>query len=190
MIERPTTDELMSTGNVPRVHGNGFLQLDIAPGVRLHIWGHSALPRQRINTAIHNHRFDFESTIIAGRLVNVEYVVNFHDPEFTHEMYTPQARDGEDTILVPVCDGGIGVSLETPNVRLLNVGDRYTMQAARFHETFSDQPSATIMRKTGITKVEPTVLVPKGVKPDNAFNRNTALGVKDMWGIIEDVLWP
>jgi hypothetical protein len=186
MIEKPTIDELKDTGNVPRVHGNGFIQLDLGPGVRLHIWGHPALVRQRHDTSVHDHLFPFVSNVLVGRIVN-RIVHTYERPGADdYKIYNPVARDGEDTVLV---DSGIRVHIYNGPVQIIEAGGSYQVKPFVFHESFTDRPSATIMvkgkRQNGVARV----LVPEGVEPDNAFNRNTALSVQQMWSIIEDVLW-
>src|SRR4051812_11171605 len=57
----------------PRVHPNGFIQVDINEAERLHCW-HPKLPyRQKTYHPIHNHIFTFDSVILTGRLINVRY---------------------------------------------------------------------------------------------------------------------
>ena len=56
----------------PRVHGNGFIQLDLTDRRRLHVWGDHRIPRQSVPSTIHDHTFSFKSTIILGQLVHRE----------------------------------------------------------------------------------------------------------------------
>src|SRR3546814_6146607 len=60
-------------GGRPRVHGNGFIQLDLTERGRLHIWGAPRIPRQKTATPIHDHVFGFESTVAVGRPVNLVF---------------------------------------------------------------------------------------------------------------------
>ena len=46
----------------PRVHPNGFIQLDISPRKRFHIWAHPDIPqsgREDKEEDIHDHVFGF-----------------------------------------------------------------------------------------------------------------------------------
>ncbi|MET4190647.1 MULTISPECIES: hypothetical protein [unclassified Bradyrhizobium] len=188
MIEKPTIDELRDIGNVPRVHGNGFLQLDIGPGTRLHIWGHPSLPRQIVDTGIHDHLFEFVSQVLVGRVVNrvMELVYPLSPVDATYKVYTPETRDGEDTVLV---DSGKRGTIAERRIQVVAAGQAYNMRPYAFHETFTDRPSATIMSKGKRFAGVARVLVPMGSEPDNRFNRNTAMSEASMWTIIEDVLW-
>lgn len=180
-----------SGGNVPRVHGNGFIQLDLDPGRRLHIWGHPDVRRQVVDTGIHDHRFAFVSRVLVGRVMNVEWGAVDYDfaPDnvsVTHKIYAPEVRDGEDTILR---DTGHRVAAYPKFTRTVLVGQSYTMEPAEFHETVTDRPSATLMRKT-FERPELTarVLVPVAQEPDNDFNRNSVMSTPRMWAIIEEVM--
>lgn len=181
-------ESLKQFGAVPRVHGNGFIQLDLVPGGarRLHIWGHPELPRQKVDTGIHNHRFDFTSECIRGRIINAVYTYHW-DPELiTHIPHAPVVREGEDTVLSPL--SGRDLSLHKPQLEMVPEGQSYFMDGPDYHETFSDRPSATVMIKhRTIPGMEPTVLVPVGQVPDNDFNRN-AFSEGLLWRIIVDVL--
>ncbi len=169
-------------GHLPRVHGNGFIQLELGEQRRLHIWGHPDIPRQVVDTGIHDHRFDFTSTIVAGRLINARY----HPGNDTrYKVYTPHVREGEDTILV---DTGSSFMVAGPTMTMMREGQSYGMYAGDFHESFTDRPSASVMTKLGTThKNEPRVLVPLGKEPDNDFNRNVFEN-DFLWGIIKEVV--
>ena len=91
-------EAVRASGSRPRVHGNGFIQLDLTERSRLHVWGDPRIPRQKVSTPIHDHVFGFTSTIIVGRLINVIYDVElrrFGD----FNIFTPEIREGEDTVL-------------------------------------------------------------------------------------------
>lgn len=177
-------------GNSPRVHGNGFIQLDLESGARLHVWGHSMVPRQKVDTGIHDHRFAFISRVIVGRVMNVEWnTINYNfapdNPSITHKIYEPSVREGEDTVLSYT---GQVVAAYPSMTRTVLAGQAYTMEPRQFHETISDRPSITIMRKTyEVPSHVARVLVPIGKEPDNEFNRND-FDTKKLWQVIEEVL--
>lgn len=185
-----TVDELKNMGVEPRVHGNGFLQLDLDAHQRLHVWGHPALPRQDVNTAIHDHRFGFVSKVLAGRLVNARYYTYSldDDPELdvppTHSVFIPVPREGEDTELRPT---GKQVVAHVYSIRFINRGDSYEMLPGEYHETFSEQLTVTLMAKTAIEQREPRVLVPLGSFPDNSFNRHS-FNQDLLWSVVADAL--
>jgi len=56
------------------LHGLGFVQIQLEGKQRMHVW-HPELPRRACfeHSAIHNHRFDFDSLVIVGTQINVEF---------------------------------------------------------------------------------------------------------------------
>ncbi len=181
-----------ATGSKPRVHGNGFIQIDLTDRSRLHVWGDTRIPRQTVSTQIHDHVFGFESTIIVGRLINVVYEVETCE-HGDYRVYVPEVRKGEDTILKPT---SMQVVVEPFHVDMIdwNSGNRkYGTMPFEFHESFApDGPAATIIVKDDLTqaqgaKAKPRVLCPIGQEPDNVFNRYDA-DEDLLWRIIEDTL--
>jgi hypothetical protein len=72
-------------------------------------------------------------------------------------------------------------------------GSEYTLAAGLFHESFPTCPSASIMTKDDPTlaqgaTIAPRILVPKGLTPDNEFNRYTCASETLLWRIIETTL--
>ena len=176
-------------GNVPRVHGNGFLQLDLNQGSRLHVWGHRDLPRQRVDTGIHDHRFGFVSTVLVGRVVNANWLtIETSEAVPTHKIYTAVV-DSPQSHNTTLSDSGERVHVYIENAQIVLRGEKYRMYPGMFHETFTDRPSATIMQKTThLVGHSPRVLVPLGQEPDNEFHRDEALPQDRLWEIIEEVL--
>lgn len=185
-------------GNKPRVHGNGFIQLDLTKGSRLHIFGDPRIPKQKTRTPIHDHVFSFESRVIVGRLINVVY--DFierpkQSPTAEFRIYFSQTREGDDTILVPGDTYGSVSVINTDMVMASTCmgGNKYTMPSYWFHESIApDGPTATIITKYGLTQAQgggsPRVLVPVGVEPDNEFNRHHEADEDNLWRIIEQTL--
>lgn len=185
-------DDIRARGDRPRVHGNGFIQLDLTDTQRLHIWGDPRIPRQRTPTMIHDHVFDFMSRAVVGRLINVTY--DYVEMEYgDYRVYTPSIREGEDTVLKPT---GTYVNLYASSVDMISgnsASDRYDMHRGVFHETIApDGPAATVISKAGKTQAQgakdvPRVLCPVHTVPDNDFNRYDA-DPELLWQIIHDTL--
>lgn len=167
-----------------RVHGNGFVQIDLAdrPGCRVHMFGHPAIPRQVKPTPVHDHRFGFHSTVLSGTLVNVIWNARTHaNPlEATHEVCHYSPGIGEDTKLHRT---GQFVSLMRECVKVLQPGGAYEIVPEELHETFANEPTITYIQKTRSDPITPRVLVLRGREPDNSFDRNTALDPGDAWGL-------
>lgn len=184
---RPLLVIAKASGNRPRVHGNGFVQLDITPEVRLHIWGDERIPRQKVETPIHDHRFGFTSYLLRGALRNVVYRVE-SNPDGAYEAHCAIARVGQDTVLVGtgwLCD----VTVESADVT--QAGESYSMERGQIHESQPLGLSVSLIVKDGPSLNQggssPLVYVKRGVEPDNEFNRYDA-DPELLWTIIADAL--
>lgn len=158
-------------------HPNGFLQVDGGLNTRLHVWS-GDVPRQKVPTLIHNHRFSFTSKVLHGTIINIRYRVHIDLERGAFTLYRPESgryteRDGRYTQLVPT-KSGARVRAIVDSVEILKAGDEYKMEAGEYHES---RPLGLAV--TWMTKVVPNVLatpfvlVPYGVEPDNEFQRET-----------------
>jgi hypothetical protein len=182
----PDIDYLRAFGTHPRVHGNGFIQIDLPGDRRAHFWGHHAIPRQSSATPIHDHRFDFSSRVLRGSIVNVTYYETWGEGR-DFEIYTPVFRQGEDTKLEPT---GRQIRVEPVRVQMFTpemTANSYFSVAGVFHETMVNEPTATLITKGQTYQITPRVLVPLGKQPDNEFTRYD-VSESDIWAIVEDIL--
>jgi hypothetical protein len=160
MIELPDIGELMDADIVPRVHGNGFIQLDLLePDTRLHVWDRD-VPKQ-------THQ---------------------NDRVARYEVFTTETREGtEDTKLVTThCFIDLGEDYRF----LARPGSMYTFPPGVFHDSKGHGTTATIMEKTGyLADYSPRVLLPIGAQPDNEFDRDKVADPEQLWTIIDRALF-
>ncbi len=189
MTQLPSLDRLRDYGP-PRVHPNGFIQLDLGVANRLHVW-HPNLPfRQKTFHPIHDHIFDLQSKVYSGRLVHVEYT-----PELG-TMYrrwmVSHLQTSEETIL-KLAEWHPSCYLVATSMEVIQPGGGYTFPAYKLHETLASEPTMTIMTKvmpeedmkTGTNCAGASVMVPTGTEPDNDFNREV-FDVGELWRLIEE----
>lgn len=187
-------------GKNPRVHPNGFIQLDIAhPAAhrttRLHIWhplkGNVSaaealeLPRQVRPTPIHDHAFDMRSTIVHGRLTQVTFHVELdHRMSPTHTVYAADYHRKSESTLVST--GVDCVVKRSCSIHMPSGGD-YTQAAGTFHESraYSGMVITVMEKVKTYDDYVPKVLVPHGTEPDNEFERATMLDEQTLW----DSIW-
>jgi hypothetical protein len=184
----PGLFELATLAGEPRVHPNGFIQLDLDHRHRLHVWHPRLGIRQKTYSPIHNHIFSFESFVFSGRLVNVNYRFEYRDtPNDTHKRWVVKSvGEGESTILEE--GDGHAVQLVPSSVDVVQPGQSYGIVSEAFHETLASEPTMTIMRKEisfvgakkGANCIGAAVMVPVGQKPDNEFRRDE---------VNTDILW-
>lgn len=178
---------LINSGRQPRVHGNGFIQLDLneTGTCRLHVW-HNDIPRQNVPTPIHDHVFALHSTVLCGTLIHEE-LLPANNYFGTHRVYrAEQEKDTQNTILVP--DEGL-ISLYVTQRLILGAGSIYTFDAGKLHQTDHRGLTATIMEKIKAPEGygRPRVLVPVGQEPDNEFRRDNH-DPETLWPFIKEAL--
>jgi len=178
--------ELKTTQAKPRVHPNGFIQLDINEKDRLHVWHPSLTVRQKTFSPVHNHIFSFHSEIYVGRLINVCYQKDAA-PTGTHEEWRVQLIEGEETKLVR--QGEARYHLDPVEMEVMFPGDLYFMPKWEFHEILTNEPTMTVIRKKGaVLTLGPnsggaSVMVPVGEEPDNDFRRGD-VDTDALWDLI------
>ena len=203
----------LATDYSPRVHANGFIQIDITKSVRLHIWGHHDIPRQRVPTPIHDHTFNFTSRVLFGALNDRLYSIAEPQPESAfapeqqlYQLHVARVARGDNTTLFPEgphviarCERSVMWSpmrwdlepFDDPQLAD-GGGDTYTMCAGEFHESIALMPSASVIIKDGASLAQggpsPRVLVPIGQQPSNEFDRHAALTVGCIWQIVTNVV--
>ena len=177
---------LKEVGKGIRVHGNGFIQIDMGYCQRVHVWGFEEIPRQQVSTQIHNHRFDFKSTLLSGRLENRRYSVFrvlTHDPGYYH-LYYASATKGEETKLVR-SEGGEIVHPVCDDTQILYPSMTYRMDHLEYHESVPHELSMTLITKTAVYgPAQPGVLVPIGSEPGNDFKRS-GRDEDELWAIVK-----
>jgi hypothetical protein len=180
-----TFDDICLAGRNIRVHGNGFIQIDMGPKTRVHVFGHPAIPRQRHATMIHDHRFGFHSLVVAGCLINVDWRFHNTGRPHTHAVCIVRENQGEDTHLEMSDRTGW---IEPVCLRAVSARESYTVAAGRFHESFANEPTVTFMTKVDcVIDHQPRVLCRiDGPGADNSFNRYEVLSEAQMWDIVRE----
>lgn len=178
-------DDIRKLGNEPRLHGNGFIQLDLTASSRLHVWPSPNIQPQKVSTQIHDHRFELFSMILCGALIHTEYEI-VEDMNGRYHVYHAKPRDREDTQIVRADDKNY--SLKQTRWQWMEVNSRYTFPAYLFHETKACGLTATIMKKINSdSSYFPRILCHRTEEPDNEYNRYQ-VDPKDLWPTIEEAL--
>ncbi|MEE8608946.1 MAG: hypothetical protein V3S55_15185 [Nitrospiraceae bacterium] len=181
--------EFKETKEAISLHGLGFLQIKLGGSQRLHIW-HPDLPRRSCfkHSQVHNHRFNFSSTVLKGMQINDTFAVFEDETNATHRAYLHEGARGAsgNRPWIPREMLWLGhVSRE-----LVDEGETYHMLNEVFHSTTpgGDGRVATLMTKTfeGVIGGARS-LCEVGTKPDVDFNR-TQMSTDDMWTVVREVL--
>jgi hypothetical protein len=178
-------------GHAPRLHPNGFVQLDVALNTRLHVWPANILSAQKTRHPIHDHPFDLKSTILRGSITNVLYSIEPcelrvapEEEERRYVLHRVKTIGGNDTILEPTAGQYF---LRNIDVDRTNAGKYYRMAKYVLHDSFAITPCVTLMEKLNIDRdYRPLVAVPADIKPDNDFRR--ASNIDFLWHTIDNAL--
>lgn len=180
----PTLADAQQAG-IPRLHPNGFIQLDLDNKTRLHVWPYPRIPAQKTRHTVHDHRFSMRSEVICGELEQIEFIfMPLGRRDETTEVYPKLHRlhetkpvGGEDTILVPCSDAGwLGIKRRFR----VRAGFGYGFGAKILHDSAAGVLTATLMTKVWTDRsYRARVAVPTDIKPDNDFRRT----------VDEDILW-
>jgi hypothetical protein len=170
---------MLLTKDKLQIHGNGFaiIPLDETGQIRMHIWDHR-LPRQVVDTGIHNHSFGFKSWVLQGTMVNV--CLDVAVDRVTHNLYTPSDHGPlENNVLIPT---GMQVRFRPYRTDIVDSGQSYDMPAAMFHLSFYVGTMVTVIKKVNKldSRFQVAVACPIGQEPDNDFDRK---GGPDGWTI-------
>ncbi len=116
------------------------LRLDDRREYRLHVWDPSSIVGE---PPIHDHPFDFTSTVIAGELTNTRYQEDRLGIEYRRVRYTlPNENDRRsDTVRL----SGMATTL--------TAGDQYHQFAHELHNSGQLPGTVTIIRRTGTRDV-------------------------------------
>jgi hypothetical protein len=173
----------------PRLHPNGFIQVDLGERRRLHVWPEEKLPAAEPVTPIHDHVYGFRSLIIRGALRNVEcepvfdpsggtHVIHEVYPWVTFERTSPIWRSGDRTYLAKIVQ-----------VSDFYVGTRYRFPPRRFHASEPLGSTATVIEIEPFDRSERArILAPVGIDPDASFKRE-GHDPDRLWGLIRETLF-
>lgn len=178
----------------PRVHGNGFIQVDLDEEFRLHVWGHPSIPRQSVYTPIHDHQFEFKSIVLKGLLLN-EVFEWWPWRGGSFKVYQAQATGPANTLLRDTGERGHLVLAHYHLLEGVEAGGlgptTYEMRPGQIHNSTALVPTVTVIRKQGKTLSQggppSRVFVPEGREPDNTFDRESHSPFF-LWNIISEVM--
>jgi hypothetical protein len=152
-------------GSAPTIHPNGFIQLKLTNGRRMHFW-HPEIPRQGYR--IHDHVFEMASEILLGKLYHREISVVTDSEGFYMIWEAVPVRDSETELV----SKGERVQADHLVEQELKPGDHYFSPAFNFHLIRDVAPAVSVISKGQEFDRRPRVLVPAGQKPDNSFTRD------------------
>ncbi len=172
-LPRLIFEELRRLPNPPRLHPNGFIQLDLddAGRTRLHIWPEEPIRIRMPDAPIHDHIFGFESRVLIGCLTNMTYAIEA-DPAGEYEVWgvAPYAAARRDAPLERLDD--LRYRLKVVEERRVCAGSRYDFPPLAFHESRAEGFTATVIEMTDFDpKRQARVVCRVGEVPLGTFRR-------------------
>jgi hypothetical protein len=110
------------------------LRLDARPDYRLHVWAPSYC---RTEPPVHDHPFDFASTVVAGEITNVRFDEDPAGIAYHRVRYSPSEHDVRRTDTV---------RLSPTATTTHRAGDRYRQASHELHATRPTPGTVTIIR--------------------------------------------
>ncbi|WP_052730451.1 hypothetical protein [Sphingomonas sp. SRS2] len=165
------------------LHGLGFIQVKLPEHQRLHVW-HPDLPRRSCfaQSAIHNHRFSFESQVIAGTQINRRWKV-IEDPRGGHDLISHDGPRSEKGGRLSYVAGRVHV--DDPQLEVHQIGQRYFMPMLQYHDTPNEGVVITLMTKLTEGTVHAASLIEHGYEFDQSFDR-FQLSAGELWAFVVD----
>lgn len=172
-------DWLREQGAEPQWFGLGFIQLKLNTNNRMHFY-----PKEMKAFVdpeeVHDHRYDFESEILQGNLVQ--------------EFFDFQAGKGDYEIANVSCDANnpapdiepVGGKIIKTGSVCLKAGDSYWIEADTFHRVEGCENAITMLNRGRVSKQFARVIRLKGAEKVCAFSRPMPTG--ELWEIIESML--
>lgn len=154
-------DRLRSSGARPHYFGLGFIQLKVAPDMRLHFWVPEwpAIPGSA--TELHDHRYDFTSTVLKGCVEQEVYGTGSVLPspvEGCLELVEVNCKPGN--ARPPVVQGYVRTQLLVAH-RVL-AGQSYRLGHEAFHNARSVGATITLLERGPVVKDLARVMRPVG----------------------------
>ena len=182
---RPDLEALRASGAAPRLHPNGFIQVDLSSDTRVHVWPEEALSTADPYCPIHDHTYGFRSLVDKGSVRNIDLEAIAHEAgeyrlweikQWAAERRTPTPRfvDDKRYALRPLSD------------KRHAAGMLYEMQPFVFHYSDAEPGTVTIIK---ILPSEPgraaRIAAHLGVEPDSRFERDVSPERQaELWDLI------
>lgn len=159
-------EQALGAGERLRIHGNGFLQLDLDNKTkRLHVFDPALPCRQERPTVIHDHTQGFLSHVLFGTMINVSYRLV---PGSTYRVWTG-FKNGPNYQL---SKSDQVTDIKEIDRLIIPTGFSYQVAPFVFHQTVTDQLTITVIEKQEQMQGVESVLCPIEYEPDNIFNRH------------------
>lgn len=170
-------DFLKKNHDMIHFFGLGFVQLKIDQNLRMHFY-HPELKPIVPDEEIHNHRYDFISTILAGELTQELFYVQAGQSDFY--MINDNCQENKDITSVQT-----SVIITPGAVQTFKKNESYTSLTTEFHRVFTDY-AITRLYRSRIMYEEASIIKNKNSQPVCPFSKK--LSQKECWDVVDDCI--
>ncbi len=152
-----------------RHHGIGLIQAYLSPSHRLHVWSEDLLiPGMTESGAMHDHRFDLHSTVLAGSLHNNLISLDDDGGSPLDMWEIPRASKGTTEEMRRV--GGVRAHIMP--LQILTPGHTHSIERGEFHWARPVSGSVGVTSVIAMDKRDTSarLLCPSGKPPVHAFD--------------------
>ena len=183
--DRSNYEFLRNLGTKPRVHPNGFIQLDINEDTKLHVWPNLPPKTVEVMAPRHDHTFNFNSRVIRGALQHTVYKPIENELGEFH-MYTvyPYQAKGKETPLVRLDDKRYDMKIVEQFI--VDTGSLYAFPAFEFHSSEPIGLTATIITIRPFDKTLQARVTCRYDQRPQLFKRDS-FDEEHLWSIIRQV---
>lgn len=157
--------------------GLGFIQLKINDTYRLHFYTEK-LKAKVSPEEVHNHRYDFKSTILRGQLTQETYQVI----EGNTHLMEPESCDPKVKLYMPAQE----CALKFTGIHCYTEGSIYYLPHGVFHKVLDTDDCITLIERKTYSKELAEVVRPKDSKKVCPFAGN--LAEDDLWYIVDKII--
>lgn len=179
-MENLTVDNLKKNHYMIHYFGLGFVQVKVSESERYHFYHPSLQP---ITEDPHDHRYDFVSTVLRGKIKNTLYELGDVDYAVPCEIRWENCKKDKGVVPPPFMSKAVMTGIFT-----VSEGDKYFLGRNTFHqvERVSDGPLVTKIVRGKVVKDLARILLLPGKEPVCPFSKN--LPEARLWEIVEDSL--
>lgn len=171
------TDFLRKNHQFIHFFGLGFVQLKLDDNLRMYFYHPDVLPIVNVEE-IHNHRYDFISTIMAGKITQELFTI--HSGISDYEMVEENCK--QEKIVKPQ---KVDVIVVPDKVQHFRTGDSYTSLTHEFHRISTDFAITRLYRGSVILE-NASVIKLKNSDPICPFSKQ--LTQEECWEIVDSCI--
>lgn len=175
----PVVEMLKASGARPHYFGLGFIQMKFNDTLRMHFW-HPSLSAIVGKEELHDHRYDFKSSVLHGQTTHEVYEF-IPDDHGDHGVYTVSCKPGD-----PTDPKSVGCGRVAPaGVYTMVKGSVYEFPHTQFHRIRATE-CITLVERREVVKEMATIIKPLDSGHVCPFSQT--ISQDKLWGYIAELI--